>query len=183
MNTLYAIAYRVLIVYPTMLDQFAKVCYWLVGVVGWLMIILVCRKELRGAKETQMRTFLFALSILAMTAAPSKADPFNSGATVIRSSITIPVVMVSSYTPTLVDTQMDSSFVVEVQNRDASAAICCAFDAAFSTVTTSAQAKGCRQIGANGGSWSISRWFQNLKVYCQTLGTSGPSPVTFTQGK
>ncbi len=46
--------YNVLVVGPAILDQPAKVCYWVVGIVGWIMIvrvchsvIQVCRKELK----------------------------------------------------------------------------------------------------------------------------------------
>lgn len=133
-----------------------------------------------------MRNFLIALTLGMLIPAAASAQistQFDSSKTVIKSSATIPVILVSSYTPTLVDTpQLAGSFVAEIQNRDASNAICCGFDAAFSTVTATAQAKGCRQIAANGGTWVVSRWWQNLRLYCQTLGTSGTSPVAVTQG-
>lgn len=133
-----------------------------------------------------MRKVLIALALLAAAARPSAAqvDRFLPDQNVIRSSVTIVVVLVSSYTPTLVDTaQMEGSFAAEVQNRDASNGVCCAFDAAFSTVTASAQGKGCRQIAANGGTWSVQRWWQNLRLYCQSFSTTGTSAVAVTQGK
>ncbi len=133
-----------------------------------------------------MRKSMFAaLAFLTLAAsARAQSDVVNVSQAVIKSSATIQTILVSSYTPTLVDTpQLVGSFAVEIQNRDASSAICCAFDVAFSTVVTAANGKGCRQIAANGGTWTVSRWWQNLRLYCQTLGTSSTSPVAVTQGK
>lgn len=132
-----------------------------------------------------MRKFLIGLS-LAILSAPSalaQTETLNPEQAVIRSSATVVTILISSSAPTLVDSpQLAGSFVAEIQNRDDSNSVCCAFDSVFSTVTTSAQARGCRQIPA-GGSWSISRWWQNLRIYCQTLGITGTSPLAVTQGK
>lgn len=131
------------------------------------------------------KLFFFAVMLLATISVEARAQStgqYLADKSVIRSSVPINSVMVSSYTPTLVDTQIAGSFVVEVQNRDASNAICCAFDIAMSTVTASAQGKSCRQVAANGGTWVVNRWWQNLKMYCQTLSTSGTSAVVLTQG-
>ena len=132
-----------------------------------------------------MKKAMFALCLIVLVAPSLSAQPaiYNDDQSVLRSSGTIVTVLVSTYTPTLVDTpQLSGSFAVEVQNRDASNKVCCSFDAVFSTVTASAQAHGCREI-ASGGAWSVSRWFQNLRLYCQSLGISASSPVAVTQGK
>ncbi len=132
-----------------------------------------------------MKKLLFAALLLSPSLATAQGvDYYESTRDVIRSSATIPLILVSSHTPTLVDTpQMEGSFITEIQNRDGSAAICCAFDVNMSTVTTSARGKSCRQVAANGGTWVVKRWWQNLRLYCQTLSTSGTSPVVVTQGR
>ena len=133
-----------------------------------------------------MKKTMLALCLIVLVAPSLSAQPaiYNDDQSVLRSSGTIVTVLVSTYTPTLVDTpQLSGSFAVEVQNRDASNKVCCSFDAVFSTVTASAQAHGCRSIAADGGTWVVARWFQNLRLYCQSLGTSASSPVAVTQGK
>lgn len=124
--------------------------------------------------------------IFAGAAMAQSSDVYSGDRGVCKSSGTIPIVLVSSYTPTLVDTpQIEGSFAVEIQNRDASNKICCAFDVAFTTTTTAHQ-KGCRELSAAtstnaGGAWVVQRWWQNLRLYCQSLSTTGTSPVAVTQ--
>jgi len=124
---------------------------------------------------------LLALPALAVAQAPGV---YQNSRVVVRSSVTIETVLVSSYTMTAVETnKMSGAFISEVQNLDASNDVCCSFSAAASTVTASAQGQGCRRVAKDLGTWVIQKWWQNLSLYCQTLNTSGTSPVAITQGR
>lgn len=132
------------------------------------------------------KKLIFSAFLLAVVPISSFAQPeiLNAEQEVIRSSVTIVLVSIASHTMTRVDTpQMAGSFVAEIQNNDTTDDACCAFDSAASTSTASANSKSCRWVYHGGGTWVVSRWFQNLVIYCQTFNTSGAKKIHVTQGK
>ena len=111
-------------------------------------------------------------------------DRPNPSQEVVVDTGTIVLVLVSSHTMTEVDTPtLEGSFVAEIQNPSTTDAICCSFEVSASTVTASAQGQSCRWIPKNYGTWTVSRWWRDITLYCQTASTTGTGPVVVTQGK
>ena len=126
----------------------------------------------------------FAVVVFFAGAATAQTDRANLQQEVIKSSVTIYVVMATSYTMTAVDSpKMEGSFIAELQNPSTAYNLCCSFDISASTVIASAQGKACRWISKNFGSWVIQRWWRDLSLYCQNNSTVATSPVVVVQGK
>lgn len=133
-----------------------------------------------------MRKLIVAL-FLGLLASPAMAetdDVFLPSKTIVKSSATIYNVAITSYVMTRIDSpQLSGSFVAEIQNNDTADDACCSFDIQASTVTSSATGKSCRVVAKNGGTWVVSRWWQNLALYCQTLKTSAAAKIVVVQGR
>lgn len=116
-------------------------------------------------------------------AANDRPDPSQS---VIKSSVTIMLIEITSHTWTQVPTtQMAGSFTLELQNPSTSWTTCCTFDNESSTDTTKgAIGKACRIIPKDNGTWVIQRWWRDLTTYCRVINTNaGNSTILATQGK
>lgn len=133
-----------------------------------------------------MKKLILAVAVMVVGAAfagAQETDYVNEARDVIKSSIPIITVNVSSFAMTNVDsTQLAGSFVVEIENRDSTNDICCAFNASASTVTAN-NGNGCRVVSHGYGTWAVKRWWKNILVYCQSFSTSGTSTVALTQGR